>query len=171
MARFVAFLRGVSPMNCKMPELKRSMETAGFTDVRTILASGNVAFDTSARSPSTLERKAEAAMKQVLGRSFYTIVRSQAQLVDMLEADPFAKFKVPAKAKRVVTFLREPPATKIKLPYRFEGVHILAIEDREIFTAYEPHPRGPIFMTLLEKNFGRDVTTRTWDTIKKCSDS
>ncbi|HEU4655810.1 MAG TPA: DUF1697 domain-containing protein [Steroidobacteraceae bacterium] len=171
MARFVAFLRGVSPMNCKTPDLKRSIETAGFTDVRTILASGNVAFDARASAQSTLERKAEAAMKDVLGRSFYTIVRSQAQLIEMLEADPFAKFKIPAKAKRVVTFLRERPTTKIKLPYRFEGVHIVALEDREIFTAYEPHPRGPIFMTLLERNFGKDITTRTWDTIKKCSAS
>jgi uncharacterized protein (DUF1697 family) len=158
-------------MNCKMPDLKRSIETAGFTDVRTILASGNVAFDARASAQSTLERKAEAAMKDVLGRSFYTIVRSQAQLIEMLEADPFAKFKIPAKAKRVVTFLRERPTTKIKLPYRFEGVHIVALEDREIFTAYEPHPRGPIFMTLLERNFGKDITTRTWDTIKKCSAS
>jgi len=44
MQRYVAFLRGVSPMNCKMPELKRCFEAAGFADVRTLLSSGNVAF-------------------------------------------------------------------------------------------------------------------------------
>ena len=53
MPRYVAFLRGVSPMNCKMPELKRSFEDAGFSNVRTLLSSGNVAFD--ARASSTTE--------------------------------------------------------------------------------------------------------------------
>jgi len=30
MRRYAAFLRGVSPMNAKMPELKRCFEAAGF---------------------------------------------------------------------------------------------------------------------------------------------
>ena len=38
---------------------------------------------------------------------------------------------------------------------------------REVFTTYLPTPKGPVFMTLIEKTFGKDVTTRTWDTIKK----
>jgi hypothetical protein len=38
---------------------------------------------------------------------------------------------------------------------------------REVFTAYVPSPRGPVFMTLIEKTFGRNVTTRTWDTVRK----
>src|SRR5258707_3906639 len=46
--RYAAFLRGVMPTNAKMPDLKRAFEAAGFTDVRTVLASGNVVF--SARS-------------------------------------------------------------------------------------------------------------------------
>lgn len=30
-----------------------------------------------------------------------------------------------------------------------------------------PGPRGPVFMTLIEKSFGKEVTTRTWDTVAK----
>ena len=44
MPRHVALLRGVSPVDAKMPELKRRFEAAGFSNVRTILSSGNVAF-------------------------------------------------------------------------------------------------------------------------------
>src|SRR5690349_4890963 len=44
MPRYAAFLRGVMPMNAKMPDLKRAFERAGFTDVKTILGSGNVVF-------------------------------------------------------------------------------------------------------------------------------
>jgi len=42
--RYAAFLRGVMPTNRKMPELKRCFEVAGFTEVKTVLASGNVVF-------------------------------------------------------------------------------------------------------------------------------
>ena len=43
MARYAAFLRGVMPTNCKMADLKKAFEAAGFTGVKTFLASGNVA--------------------------------------------------------------------------------------------------------------------------------
>lgn len=44
LTRYAALLRGVSPMNARMPALKAAFEAAGFTDVRTVLASGNVVF-------------------------------------------------------------------------------------------------------------------------------
>ena len=58
MPRYVALLRGVSPMNAKMPELKRCFEDAGFGNVRTLLSSGNVAFDSyKADTLARLERE------------------------------------------------------------------------------------------------------------------
>ena len=48
-----------------------------------------------------------------------------------------------------------------------DGARILAALGREVFSSYVPGPRGPVFMTLIEKTFGKDVTTRTWDTVKK----
>jgi uncharacterized protein (DUF1697 family) len=33
--------------------------------------------------------------------------------------------------------------------------------------AYVPGPRGPAFMRLIEKTFGQNVTTRTWETVGK----
>jgi len=56
MHRYVAFLRGVNPMNARMAELRRCFETAGFTDVRTVLSSGNVAFGAPAKSDTALAR-------------------------------------------------------------------------------------------------------------------
>ena len=43
------------------------------------------------------------------------------------------------------------------------------MDGREIFTAYVRGPRTPVFMTLIEKTFGTNVTTRTWDTVRKCA--
>lgn len=165
--RFAAFLRGVSPMNAKMPALKECFEAAGFSDVKTVLSSGNVVFGARAASEASLERKAEAAMAKHLGRTFATIVRSLDALRALLDADPYAAFRLAPGAKRVVTFLRDPPRAKLTLPIELDGARILCIEGKEAFTAYVPSPRGAVFMTLIEKTLGEQVTTRTWDTVKK----
>lgn len=169
MPRYIAFLRGVSPMNARMSELKRCFERAGFTDVRTVLSSGNVAFNARAASQAALERKAERAMAKHLGSAFYTIVRAASALHELLEDNPYAKFTLPANAKRIVTFLREPAPRKIPLPIEADGVRILAARGREILTAYTPSARGAVFMVLIERTFGKNVTTRTWDTVRKCA--
>ena len=45
-------------MNCKMADLRAAFEAAGFTDVRTVLTSGNVVFDARSTSEGALEQKA-----------------------------------------------------------------------------------------------------------------
>jgi uncharacterized protein (DUF1697 family) len=165
--RYAAFLRGVSPMNAKMPELARCFEEAGFTDVKTVLSSGNVLFSAPASTQAALEQAAEAAMQKRLAHGFPTIVRPIDHLREILELDPYRSFRLPADAKRVVTFLRKAGKAKLYLPIESDGARILCARGNEIYTVYVPSPRGAVFMTLIEKTFGKDVTTRTWDTIKK----
>ena len=156
-------------MNAKMPELKRCFEAAGFTDVKTLLSSGNVVFSARASSEASIERKAEAAMKKHLGQPFLTIVRSVDALRRILDSDPYAPFRLPPDAKRVVTFLRGAPRAKLELPIERDGARILCMNGSEVFSAYLPTPKGPVFMTLIEKAFGKEVTTRTWETVKKAA--
>ena len=167
MPRYVAFLRGVSPMNAKMPELKKAFESAGFTEVKIVLSSGNVVFDARRASETSLERAAEAAMRKRLGQAFLTIVRPVEALRDILATDPYRAFGVDAAAKRIVTFLRRPPGDMLALPIEQDNARLLTVIGREVYSAYLPTPRGPVFMTLIERAFGKDVTTRTWDTVTK----
>ena len=169
MPRYLALLRGVNPLNAKMPELKRCFEAAGFDNVKTILSSGNVVFDARAATESSLEQRAEAQMQKLLGRSFYTVARPQSFLRNLLDADPFAAFALPAQAKLVVSFTRLPIEPQIALPLELGGAQILSVVGREVFTAYMPNDKGPVFMALIEKTFGKDITTRTWETIRKCA--
>ena len=167
MPRYAAFLRGVMPMNAKMPALRLAFEKAGFTEVRTVLGSGNVVFSARAASDGALQRKAEAAMQEELGRTFAAIIRSIDELQALVAVDPFSKYRLPADAKRIVTFLREAPArAPSRLPEQ-DGARILQVSGREVFSSYVATPKGPVFMSLIEKTFGQDVTTRTWDTVKK----
>ncbi len=154
-------------MNAKMPALKKAFEAAGFDDVKTVIGSGNVVFTSNSKSLGGLERKAEQTMQAELGKSFSTIVRPIDELEALLEKDPYAKFELEPKAKRVVTFLKNEPKAKLKLPISLERAQILLVKERAVFSAYVPSPKGPVFMTLIEKTFGKEVTTRTWDTVAR----
>lgn len=169
MPRYVALLRGVSPMNAKMPVLRQCFEDAGFGNVRTVISSGNVVFDARSASEASLQRKAERAMETGMGRSFMTIVRRQDALHALLATDPYADSGLAPTAKRVVTFLREPPAATLALPLASGHARIMAVVGSEVFTVYEPGDRQPVFMALIEKTFGKAVTTRTWETVRKCA--
>ncbi|WP_295901172.1 DUF1697 domain-containing protein [uncultured Bdellovibrio sp.] len=167
MPRYIAFLRGVSPLNAKMPEVKLCFEKMGFTNVVTVLSSGNVVFDAKKTSQKILEKQIEDGLAKYSKRSFPTIVRAQEDLRDWLDSDPFREEKSNSKAKRVVTFLKENPTVKPNLPIKKDGAAILKIEGTMVCSTYLPHPKGPAFMVLLEKTFGKSITTRTLDTLKK----
>jgi uncharacterized protein (DUF1697 family) len=106
-------------------------------------------------------------MTKQLGRTFLTIIRPVDELREMLASDPYQKFRLGPAAKRIVTFLRERPASKVTLPAEVHGARILAVDGSTVFSAYLPTPKGPVFMTLIEKTFGTEQTTRTWDTVTK----
>jgi uncharacterized protein (DUF1697 family) len=152
-----------------MPALKHCFEVEGFSDVQTLLSSGNVVFNARSASLAALERRAEKAMQAELGRSFDTIVRPATYLQELIKSDPFAEFKLPATAKRVIAFLRHPADPKLALPIERDGASILKCNGSEVLAAYLPSPKGPVFMTLLERAFGTSITTRTLDTVRKCA--
>lgn len=171
MPRYVALLRGVSPLNCSMPVLKACLEEAGFSDVKTVLTSGNVAFGTprSASLP-TLQKRVEKAMLDGPGYRFPTFVRSSAHLQKLLDGDPFAGFRLPPDAKRLVIFLREPLADgAIDLPIGRDGGSLLKLAGGQAFAYYMPGPMASGFMALLERTLGKDLTTRTLDTVARCA--
>lgn len=158
-------------MNCRMPVLQRCLEDAGFTDVKTLLSSGNVAFSTPrGASVSALQKRVEAAMLEGAGYRFASIVRSTSHLQRLLDADPFGTHNLPKGGKCVVTFLREPDAVaEVKLPITLDDASVLKRIGGEVFCVYVPGDKGSAFMRLLEKAFGRAITTRTLDTVARCA--
>ena len=162
MPKYAALLRGVTPMNCKMPALKQALEKAGFDDVKTVISSGNAVFSSRKASNESLQKKCEAAMTKHMGKMFITIVRPVAALEAILATDPYGK--LPAQAKRLVTFLLEPATTTPKLPIDLRNARILVLKGDEAYSYYTPGV-DPAFMVLIEKTFGKNVTTRTWETV------
>ena len=63
-----------------MPDLRRCFEVAGFSDVRTVLSSGNVAFSTRVSASEALERRAEQAMQVELELANQQLQEQSAEL-------------------------------------------------------------------------------------------
>jgi uncharacterized protein (DUF1697 family) len=164
MPRYAAFLRGVMPTNANMAELRRAMQDAGFKDVKTLLGSGNIVFEGPKGSVESLERKVEAAIAKGVGKAFLAFVRPVDELRALLASDPFKGVRMKPDSKRIVTLLRKAPAT-LELPIEKDNARLLRLEGLHLFTVYGPTPKGPVFMTLIEKAVGKEQTTRTWQTL------
>ena len=106
-------------------------------------------------------------MHAELGRTFMTIVRPVDALREILESDPYRGFTLAPGSKRVVTFLRPGGEAKVKLPLEEDGARVLVVVGGEAFSAYTRTASGPVFMKLIERSFGKDQTTRTWETVEK----
>ncbi len=152
-----------------MSRLRDVLVANGYGNVRTVLSSGNAAFDTDARSEAELEQTLESLLQKEFGRGFFPIVRSSASLQEFIGGDPFATLPVPTGAKRVVSFLRTEVAPRVALPLNEDTATVFCQEGREVLTAYTPSPNGPVFMQLIARAYGDEVTTRTLETVIKCS--
>lgn len=152
-----------------MADLRKCLEEAGYSQVRTVLASGNVVFDAKTAQPSAIEHRIEKVIEEGLGRFFGSTVRTAEHLQTLIESNPFSGFDLDPEAKLVVTFLRRPASTMPQVPMERDGVRILKHLGTEVFTAYVPNEKGPVFMNMLERAFGREITTRTFETVKKCA--
>ncbi len=92
MPRYIAFLRGINlgRRRIKMDDLRTHFCALGFTDVETFIASGNVLFDSPARSDAKLAAIIAAHLKETLGYEVDTFVRTRAELAAIAAFRPFA---------------------------------------------------------------------------------
>ncbi len=92
MTRFAAFLRGVNVggVNLKMAEVAAALTDAGFANVRTILASGNVLLESSA-GVAAVRKKAEATLRERFGYDAWVLAYDIDTLRAVVDAYPFER--------------------------------------------------------------------------------
>src|SRR6476619_8413626 len=92
MTRYAAFLRGVNVggVNLKMAEVAKAVEVAGFTGVRTSLASGNGLLE-SRSGVDAVRKKAEAALRDAFGYDAWVLAYDVATVAAISEAYPFER--------------------------------------------------------------------------------
>ena len=90
MTRYAAFLRGVNVggVNLKMAEVTAALRDAGFADVRTILASGNVLLE-SRSAVDAVRKKAETALRDRFGYDAWVLAYDIDTVRSIVDAYPF----------------------------------------------------------------------------------
>jgi uncharacterized protein (DUF1697 family) len=169
MVTFVAFLRGInSGLNptIKMDVLRNAFEVMGFRTVKTVIASGNVLFDADSTNEKNIEKIIEKALPQAIGFESATIVYKVDDLQRLADLNPFKDIEATPQTKPYVTFLKEPPKNNPKISGK--GFKILGTSGRAVFSMVDlSGAKTPDLMKVLEKEFGKNNTTRGWKTIER----
>jgi len=90
MTRYAAFLRGVNVggVNLKMADVADALTEAGFAEVRTILASGNILLESRANADA-VRAKAESALRQRFGYDAWVLVYPLETVRAIVDGYPF----------------------------------------------------------------------------------
>lgn len=174
MPRFVVLLRGVNlggGNRIAMAEFRCLLEESGFTEVRTLLNSGNAVFASSGRASAAHARTIAAAMKDGLGLSVAVTVRSASEFGEILAANPF-DLPTQKHSRLLVAFALEPAALAqlADLAPSVEAPERMVIGDH---AAYLHCARGILDSRVASALLGkasRGVTTRNWATVLRLGD-
>lgn len=171
---YVAFLRGINNIGSKtvkMDELKRIFEATGLQNVRTILASGNIVFETTISETHTIITETERQLEKKLGYKVSVVLRTLDELHLLVKSNPFNQIKITPRTKLLLTFLSEKPMSRLKVPYKSKDNDfiIMRIIGNEIYSVVNllPNKRPYRIISFLEKEFGNRITNRNWSTILK----
>ena len=172
MTRYAAFLRGVNlgKRTVKSAELKAAFEDMGYTNVKTLLASGNVLFD--AKSAKGLKARIESGLKDAFGFPIGTVLRSVDELKAMVASDPYGGVVANDDANLHVTLFDEPIPAGFVQPAVAGDFDVPTTTERELFLIMYRKPDGTYLGNSsldTEKRLpkGTLVTTRNWNTILK----
>jgi len=171
--KYVAFLRGINVgghHKVPMADLRKELEKLGFENVMTLLNSGNIVFEAISNNEENLEKKISAHLEKSFGFPIPTIVRKSEMIYELLNINPFKDVQLTKDIRLYISFLQENVQTKLKLPWTSSdnSYKIIGKIDKNILSVLDLSvSKTPKAMEDLERYFGKNITTRNWNTIKR----
>jgi uncharacterized protein (DUF1697 family) len=165
MTSYIALLRAVNvggTGKLPMTDLKSICERAGFTQVKTYIASGNVVFQ-SKLSEAKVKSALERALAAYAGKPVGVVIRTAAEMAGVLAANPFSD--APTN-KTVAIFLDQPPAANALQSVSNKTTEQLDLGVREIY-GYYPDGQGQSKLKIPAAKAG---TARNMNTIAKLAE-
>jgi uncharacterized protein (DUF1697 family) len=170
MPRYVALLGSINVggNSVRMAELRTALDDAGFENVATAAASGNVLFDHVDAAGPALARSVARVLKDTFGIRSFAAVRSMCELEEALADNPFAE----AGEEKFVHVgfldgkLSGPGFEKLRMDHG--GKERIAPGRREIFIDYvDGVGRSKLTNAFIEKRIERSVTMRNMRSIRR----
>lgn len=173
MPTYIALLRAVNVAGrnlVAMPELRELLERLGMTDVRSLLQSGNLIFETGGSSPDRLERMFEAATQKQFDLSVDYFVRTSGEWRQIVSRNPDPDESARDPGRHVVMLLKKHPegANVQSLRDAAKGPETFHADGRQLYIAY-PNGIGRSKLTtaLIERKLNVRGTGRNWNTALK----
>lgn len=170
MPRYIAFLRAINVGGhvVKMQVLKELFERIGFANVETFIASGNVIFQSPAKSAAAIEEKIERLLEKELGYRVQTFVRSDAEVARVAAFEPFDP--VSERSTFYIGFLKAAPDRSVA--ERLLGAQSerddFRLDARELYWRCRgPSSESTFSGAKLEKMLGMATTLRNANTVRR----
>ncbi|MBV8216829.1 MAG: DUF1697 domain-containing protein [Solirubrobacterales bacterium] len=167
----ILLLRGINlgpHKRVSMPELRALLTDAGFEDVQTYVASGNVVL-TSSLSADKLVAKSEKLIAERFGFDVDVIVRTADELAEVVRLNPLADVVDNPKRYQVSFCNGEPdPKAVEKVAAAAAPSEKLVAVGRELY-AWHPDGvgRSKMWTKLAGTGLGVRATARNWTTVTK----
>lgn len=169
----ISMLRGVNlgpHHRIKMDALRDMYESAGLRNPQTFVQSGNVIFKTRESDLVRLSKRIEKAIEQTFGFHADCIIRTTAELRDVVDNNPFEKRSGIEPARLLITFLAADPGQAAR-----DGLHKIKAEPEELYARgrelYIYYANGlarpKLSWPVLEKIVKTSGTGRNWNSVTK----
>ena len=165
----IALLRAINVggnRTVAMSDLRDLLTSLGFDNVRSLLQSGNLVFD-SKKSAAQVEAQLEKESKKRFGIDIDFFVRSAKEVDAIIEANPFPKEAKNDPGRLVVLFLKG-GGDGAALQKTIKGREIARGKGNQIYVYYpDGQGRSKLTNALIEKTLGTRATARNWNTVLK----
>jgi len=173
MTVIISMLRGVNVgghNKIKMEALRALYESLKLREAQTYVQSGNAIFRTDERDIALLTKRIEDGIERKFGFRPNVILRTAAEMREVIARNPFAKRRGIEPSKLLVSFLASDPGAEAREKVRQMKCdpEELRIEGREMYV-YFPNGMGRSKLSLvrLEKTLKTPGTARNWNSVTK----
>jgi len=176
MPKYVALLRAVNVGGnnmIKMDALKEMFQSLKFKNVATYIQSGNILFETIETEEGKLLSKIEKEIAKVFGLQIDVFLRSEDEIITIIEDRPFKKVEGREDVKLNVSFLAAMPDAEQAEHFMSlsNEVDTFMLKGRELFTiTLKEAPKSLLSDALIKKHLKLKATTRNWNTTNKLHD-
>ena len=148
-----------------MADLRTELKKINLENVTTLLNSGNVIFESE---EDNLENKISDHLEKVFGFPVPVVIRKYGTIAGMLDDNPFEGIEITKDIRLYVSFLKQDVSAELKLPWKSpdKSYEIIGKTDKTLFSVLDLSvSKTPKGMDALEKYYGKEITTRNWNTI------
>jgi uncharacterized protein (DUF1697 family) len=153
-----------------MADLRDLLTRLGFRDVRSLLQTGNLVFQSDGPDGARLERLLEVEAKKRLRLETDFVVRSAPEWRTLIKRNPFPRAAQSDPAHLVVMFLKDASDTKgVKaLQTAITGSEVVRAVGKQLYAVYpDGIGRSRLTNAFIEKKLGTRGTGRNWNTVLK----